>query len=255
VRIYLSKRFLENLCAVLKSQFKGELNELLIAPSGTNQFRVRARMPNSFASWLGSGFLKILSEEGVEIEIEQPQANSQKPFKGSLVTGFLGKTIIPQLVKAINQGFGVGKVLKMSSEVFKTTTNITLDPIPLFQKFLPLGIGDHITSVEWTASYESIVFTFNWQHSGSRRKTQPMTSGGKPMDQQMQQFLDDLVNSQFVEMRGSWANLHLELPEKLLNEAAKALTANKGPNANKWLAMVQSANVKGSISVDLKLNA
>ncbi len=75
------------------------------------------------------------------------------------------------------------------------------------------------------------------------------------MDPHLQKFVNNLVNSQFAEMKGSSADLHLELPETLLNEAAKALTADKGPNANRWLALVQSIRVKGSISVDLKLNA
>lgn len=253
--MHLSKAFLEKLCALLKSQLKNDLEDILIAPCGESRFRIRAKLPSTFATWFGAGFLNILSDDGVEIEIEQSYAVPKKPFQGSLVTGWFGATIIPQLEKSINQGLGAGKVLKMRSEVFRTTTNITLDPFPLLKKYLPLGMGDHVTRVEWTTSHEALIFKFDWHHSGSNRQTAPRNSGGKPMDPHLQKFVNNLVNSQFAEMKGSSADLHLELPETLLNEAAKALTADKGPNANRWLALVQSIRVKGSISVDLKLNA
>jgi hypothetical protein len=248
VSVSLSKAFLEKICALLESQFMGALEQLLVAPCGNDRFRIWARLPNIVATWFGSSFLNILSDEGIEIEIEQPCAYPNKPLQGSLVTTLFGKTIIPQLVKFINLGLGAGKPLTMSSELLRPTTHITLDPFPLLRKFLPFGMGVHITRVEFRASHGSIDFTFDWHHSGSRRQTVPSTSRGKPMDQQMQKFVDNLVNSQFAEMKGSCANLHLELPEKLLNEAAKALTADKGPNANRWLALVQSIKVKAQLA-------
>jgi hypothetical protein len=73
------------------------------------------------------------------------------------------------------------------------------------------------------------------------------------MDAQLQRLLDKLVKSQFAELKGSRADLHLQLPEKLVNEAIAMLLASQR-DANPWLALVSAAQVKGSITVDLKLN-
>ena len=73
------------------------------------------------------------------------------------------------------------------------------------------------------------------------------------MDAQLQALLDSLVKSQFSDLRGSWANLQLQLPEKLLNDLlALALPALK--EGNPWLAFVNAAHVKGSLSLEVKLN-
>jgi hypothetical protein len=72
------------------------------------------------------------------------------------------------------------------------------------------------------------------------------------MDAQLQALLDNLVKSQFADLKGSWANLHLILSEKVVNEfLAKALATQKKDYP--WLGMVNAAHIKGSIVVEIKL--
>ena len=73
------------------------------------------------------------------------------------------------------------------------------------------------------------------------------------MDKELKAFVDNMVKTQFADLKGSWANLHLQIPEKLLNELlATALSAQK--ENNPWLALVTAAHVKGSVSVEIKVN-
>ena len=72
------------------------------------------------------------------------------------------------------------------------------------------------------------------------------------MDAQIQTFLDNLMKSQFADLKGSWGNFHLELSEKVLNDLGKLLLTQKG--VIPYLALVNAVQVKGAVSVDLKLN-
>lgn len=72
------------------------------------------------------------------------------------------------------------------------------------------------------------------------------------MNEQMQAFLNNLIKTQFADLKGSWANLQLQLSEKALNELlALALASQK--EANPWLRLVQVAQVKGKLAIELKL--
>ncbi len=73
------------------------------------------------------------------------------------------------------------------------------------------------------------------------------------MDEQLKLFVENLVKTQFADLKGSWANLHLQIPEKILNEAL-ALAVNSQKGANPWVALVSAAHVKGTVSVEIKLN-
>lgn len=72
------------------------------------------------------------------------------------------------------------------------------------------------------------------------------------MDDQMKLFFENLAKSQFADLKGSWANLHLQIPEKVLNELL-ALTIKSQKDAIPWLALVNATNVKGTLSVEIKL--
>jgi hypothetical protein len=72
------------------------------------------------------------------------------------------------------------------------------------------------------------------------------------MDDQLKVFFDNLVRSQFSDLKGSWANLHLQVPEKLLNELL-TLTLNSQKAANPWLALVSAAHAKGTVALEIKL--
>lgn len=72
------------------------------------------------------------------------------------------------------------------------------------------------------------------------------------MDEQLKAFFESLVRSQFSDLKGSWANLHLEIPEKILNELL-TVTLNSQKAANPWLALVSAARAKGTVALEIKL--
>jgi len=73
------------------------------------------------------------------------------------------------------------------------------------------------------------------------------------MDARVQAFVDKLTSTQFADLKGSWANMHLELSEKLLNEVLGIVMGNPSLKKNyPMLALLNAAQVKGSLSVDLK---
>jgi hypothetical protein len=73
------------------------------------------------------------------------------------------------------------------------------------------------------------------------------------MEEQLRTLLDDLVRTQFAELSGSWANLHLEIPEKMLNEVVNNLLVAQRKDVP-LLRLVSEAQVKGSLTLDVKLS-
>ena len=76
------------------------------------------------------------------------------------------------------------------------------------------------------------------------------------MDPQVKAFIEKLTNNQFAELKGSWCNLHLEFTEKLLNEAAAMAIAM--PSLKKdypMLALINAVQVKGKLTMDVKIGA
>jgi hypothetical protein len=71
------------------------------------------------------------------------------------------------------------------------------------------------------------------------------------MEAQLQSLLDHLVSTQFVGLSGSSANLHLEIPEKVLNEVLAELLAVQKKNYP-LLGMVKAAHVKGPVIVEIE---
>jgi hypothetical protein len=72
------------------------------------------------------------------------------------------------------------------------------------------------------------------------------------MDEHTRAFLDRLIRSNFAEFKGSSAELHLQIPETILNDLLQtALESRKA--AHPWLALVDSARVEGTVRIDVKL--
>jgi hypothetical protein len=74
------------------------------------------------------------------------------------------------------------------------------------------------------------------------------------MEPQLQSFLDNLIKSQLTDLKDSWANLHLEISEKVVNEVLAKMLATQR-QTYPLLDKVSAAQVKGSIIVELKLHA
>jgi hypothetical protein len=72
------------------------------------------------------------------------------------------------------------------------------------------------------------------------------------METQLQSLLDRLVKSQFTDLKGSWANLRLELSETVVNELlANVLATQK--KQYPLLGLVSTARVKGTVVLEVKL--
>ena len=72
------------------------------------------------------------------------------------------------------------------------------------------------------------------------------------MDAQLQSLLDNLVKTQFADLKGSWANFHLEVPEKVLNDIVNEVLVAQKKNYP-LLGLVKFTHVKGSIVLEVKL--
>jgi hypothetical protein len=72
------------------------------------------------------------------------------------------------------------------------------------------------------------------------------------MDEQTKLFLENLMKNQFADLKGSWANLHIQIPEKVLNELLGMIIKSQ-KDAIPWLALVNATNVKGTVSVEVRL--
>jgi hypothetical protein len=208
--------------------------------------------------WVGEFFFNLLREEGVEIQIQQSTATIESPaITASWATGIVGKNLgIPEVVREINDWLDAGKVLELESTRSGLTSFdmiLKLNPFLLVRQYLPGEIEGHLTQVQVQTHEKFFVVDLSWNHSGLTHKQASMSSGGNLlMNPELQSLLDKLNKSQFAELKGSSANLHLELSEELINEAITV--------ALPWLqtiypvaSAVKSTNVKGSVSVDLKI--
>jgi hypothetical protein len=72
------------------------------------------------------------------------------------------------------------------------------------------------------------------------------------MDPQVQAFLDRLVQSRFADLKGSSAQLSLQVPEELLNELL-GLAVNSQKATIPWIGLVRKAAVKGGVQVAVEL--
>jgi hypothetical protein len=72
------------------------------------------------------------------------------------------------------------------------------------------------------------------------------------MEEHLRKLLDELVKTRFAELKGSWANLHLEIPENVLNDLVGNLLVTQQKD-HPLLALVSTAKIKGAITVDVKL--
>ncbi len=196
VRLQLRQKLLGELCAMLKSQLGDGIEDIGISSSGTNRFRIGAKLSNSLYQSFGQSFLNILSENGIEIKITQSTAVPTKPWEGTLETGMVGKGVLFQIVSSINKwindtikkdkGGVVSRlddddddeedvepgrmrqrvvVVQVIASPF-SETRILFDPFPVLRTFLPAGMADHIKLIQWQTTADSSYIDFNWQHSG-----------------------------------------------------------------------------------------
>lgn len=73
------------------------------------------------------------------------------------------------------------------------------------------------------------------------------------MDDTTKQFINHLIQTNFADLKGSSAELHLEIGEQILNELVE-MAKKSQEKAHPWLAFVTMAEVKGSVRLDVKLN-
>ena len=73
------------------------------------------------------------------------------------------------------------------------------------------------------------------------------------MEAQLRALLDNLFKSQFTDLKDSWANLHLEISEEVVNELLPTVLATQQQNYP-LLGMVNTARVKGPIILEVKLH-
>jgi len=71
-------------------------------------------------------------------------------------------------------------------------------------------------------------------------------------DEKVQAFLDKLTATRFADLKGSWAKIHLELSEKVLNDVLDVVVAN--PSLHPMLGLVKAAKAMGSFKIDLEMS-
>jgi hypothetical protein len=164
IRLRLQQQLLDQLCVWIESQMPDKVQRVRVSPSGPGRFRIVATLSNPLYHWFGQLFLHVLGERGIEIHIERKTASPGKPFQGRLSTTMFGRAAIVKIIDSINEGLKAGNVIGVESELFGHT-RVTLDPFPLLQKYLPAGMGDHLTLVQWQATYNAFFVDFNWHHA------------------------------------------------------------------------------------------
>jgi hypothetical protein len=165
VRLRLPKTLIAQLCVLIEPHIASQVRWLRIVPSGTNRFTVFADLANPWHQWFGELFLQVLGESGIEIRIDQLTATPDSWFQGSLVTSFLGQSVVARVVSSINEGLQAGTVLTVASELFGQT-RLTLDPFPLLRKYLSAEMAKHVTLVQWQTTHDAFFVDFNWHHAG-----------------------------------------------------------------------------------------
>jgi hypothetical protein len=173
--VRLDQKILDQLCAILSDKFKDRVKSVRITPIGDNRFRLQGELTNSFLQFIGSLGMYTLRESGIEIQIVYPSASRKNPtIEGSMDTTIFGRDFaIPKLVEAINDGLGAGKVVEVIESEWIGFTQfrvfVQVHPFRLLHKFLPVGIGHHITRVKWHVSEDAFIFNFTWHHSGANK--------------------------------------------------------------------------------------
>jgi hypothetical protein len=175
VRVRLDQAMLDQLCGLIRNRFKDRIEGLRITPIGDNRFRIQAELSNWFLQLAGSIGLRSLREDGIEVQILFPSASRKNPtIEGSMDTTVLGRDFaIPKLIEAINEGLGAGEAIEVTESEWlgglTLRVFVSVHPFRLLRKFLPAGIGHHVTRVKWQASEDAFLFDFTWHHSGAKK--------------------------------------------------------------------------------------
>ena len=261
LHLQLAPSLVDQLCDILQAgmqpSLQASLKGLRVRTTGTNRFRIHAGLSTRVFQRVGEIFFNLLRREGVEIQIQQSSATIESPaITGAWATGIAGRNLgIPEVVREINEWLDAGKVLGLESTrrgLARFDMVLKLNPFLLLRKYLP-GLGPHVTQVQVQTYKECFVVDVSWNHSGpTPRQASRRSVGNLIVNPELRSLLGKLNKSQFAELKGSSANFHLECSEKSFNGA---LTA-----ALPWLKSicpaapaVKSTEVKGSVSVDLKI--
>lgn len=262
IHLQLTPSLVEQLCEILQASTQGSLRArvegLRMNSTGANRFRIRAGLSTGVFQRVGKQFFNLLRDEGVEILIEQSSATIENPaMTGSWATGIAGRRLgIPEVVREMNAWLDAGNVLELESSrrgLAKFDMLLKLNPFLLLRQYLPVGIGHHITQVQVQTHEEFFLVDCSWNHSGPIPKRSSRSSEDKLIkNPELQSLFDKLYRSQFADLKGSRADVHLECSEQFFQEV---LTI-----ALPWLkstypaaSVVKSAHVKGSASIDLKI--
>jgi hypothetical protein len=262
LHLQFAPSLVDQLCEILQASTQGNLRasveDLRVSSTGTNRFRICAGLSTGVFQRVGKLFFNLLRERGVEIQIEQSSATLKSPaMTGSWATGIVGKHLgIPAVVREINAWLDAGKALELETTrtgLAKFDMILKLNPFLLLRQYLPGRIGHHFTQVQVQTHEEFFIVDCSWRHSGPAPERGPRSSADNLlMNPELQSLLDKLKKSQFAELKGSRANLHLECSGKFFNEAlAVALPWLK--STYPVASAVKSTHVKGSVSVDLKI--
>jgi hypothetical protein len=259
--LQLAPSLVDQLCEILQAgmqpSLRARLERLRVRSTGTNRFRIHADLSTGVFQWVGEMFFNLLRQEGVEIQIQQSSATIESPaITGSWATGIAGKKLgIPEVVREINEWLDAGKVLEIESTrrgLAQFDMVLKLNPFLLLRKYLP-SLEHHLTQMQVQTAKEFFAVDLSWSHPGPTPEQASTSSGGNLIvNPELRSLLSKLNASQFAELKGSSANFHLECSEQFFNGA---LTA-----AHPWLkgifpaaSAVKSIQVKGSLSVDLKV--
>jgi hypothetical protein len=261
LHLQLAPLLVDQLCEILQAgmqpSLRASLGRLRVRSTGTNRFRIHAGLTTRAFQRVGEIFFNLLRREGVEIQIQQSSATIESPaITGSWATGIAGKRLgIPEVVREINKWLDAGKVLWLEStrkRLVKFDMVLKLNPFLLLRKYLP-GLGHHLTQVQVQTDKDVFVVDLSWNHSGPTPKQASTDSAVNLTENpELRSLLGKLNKSQYAELKGSSANLHLECSEKFFSGALTAAL----PLLNSICAAasaVTSTEFKGSVNVDLKI--
>jgi len=175
VHLQLQQTFLDAVCRLLEDREVpnvGRVRTLRITPDKRrpNLLRIRVKLGRDFfqlvAEWLL--FLRSLSQNGIEIRIDQTCATPADPrLVASFETRSPGITLAQTLVKEINNALKAENVIELRTEgafydprpykAFLTLNPFFLlkrliDVFPSLGKWLPLQMVDHLTHIELKTS-------------------------------------------------------------------------------------------------------
>ncbi len=249
-RLQLDQPFLEALCDLLRPLLPSSVSDIRISASGTNRFRMNAKLSSQALNVVGKPFLNILAGNGLEVNITRPVVARGALLEGRLETTLVGKQVVDYIIKALNQALG-NEVVRSSSGWFSGGVELTLDPFPILKRFLPGGIGNDISQLQWQTTAEAFFIDLVWIHQGANPTEQPK---GSPMSPAMQEFVDKLVRTQFADLKGSYAEMSLQLSENLLNEMM-SLALSSQQESNPLLSLVKTAKINGSLTAQFTVRA